>query len=163
MSILNIIKPTECSCDKCKTMCHGPCWGTVEDIKRIIEAGLESRLQVDWYEGDDDGEDTEVLTPALKGREMEYSLSYPRSLRGCTFWNNGLCDLHASGLKPTEGKLAHHSIIGDKKIHQDIHMAVLETWRTDEGRALVALWKDKYFTGDEERPSSDIFSFFKSK
>lgn len=29
---------------------------------------------------------------------------------GCVFFKDGLCELHESGLKPTEGKLSHHSI-----------------------------------------------------
>ncbi|MCS2303739.1 hypothetical protein NXX23_17745 [Bacteroides ovatus] len=29
---------------------------------------------------------------------------------GCTFFQDGLCELHAAGLKPTEGRLSHHTI-----------------------------------------------------
>ncbi len=28
----------------------------------------------------------------------------------CTFYHDGKCELHEQGLKPTEGKLSHHSI-----------------------------------------------------
>lgn len=28
----------------------------------------------------------------------------------CTFYHDGKCELHDKGLKPTEGKLSHHTI-----------------------------------------------------
>lgn len=28
----------------------------------------------------------------------------------CTFFHDGLCELHDKGLKPTEGRLSHHSL-----------------------------------------------------
>lgn len=29
---------------------------------------------------------------------------------GCIFFHDGLCELHDKGLKPTEGRLSHHSM-----------------------------------------------------
>lgn len=28
----------------------------------------------------------------------------------CVFYNDGKCELHENGLKPTEGRLAHHEV-----------------------------------------------------
>jgi hypothetical protein len=55
---------------------------------------------------------------------------------GCVFHVNRLCQLHDAGLKPFEGKVAHHSRDG-----KNIHEAVAAAWDNDEGRAVVARWR----------------------
>lgn len=39
-----------------------------------------------------------------------YQLERIQATGCCTFFKDGLCQLHDSGLKPTEGKLSHHSV-----------------------------------------------------
>src|SRR4051812_31306994 len=84
-----------CSCSECKKMCRtAPCIGTPEDILKIINAGYIHKLQVTlWGAGIPFG-----LAPlALVAPYMEE--------HGCAFLSpEGLCELHDSGLKPTEGK-----------------------------------------------------------
>jgi hypothetical protein len=73
-------------------------------MEALIEAGFGNRLMYDDFP---DGED--MLKPALKGHEGKKAPWETSSARGCTFWKKGLCELHVLGLKPIQGKLAHHS------------------------------------------------------
>lgn len=139
-SKLSTLKETSCDCEECRSMCHRPCWGTPKELKRLIDAGYSDRLMKDyWTEAN--GERTEILSPALKGHEKQGAPFFPRSEKGCTFWKDGLCELHDLGLKPSEGRLAHHSTSHDKEctLHDEIH----QTWDSDEGRALCATWIPK--------------------
>lgn len=95
-------KQTSCSCEKCKTQCKMPCIGTPEDIFKIISAGYENRLmEAEWEAGIVMGvtdKSYKIITPAFDPEKQS-----------CTFFTDGLCELHDKGLKPTEGKLSHHS------------------------------------------------------
>lgn len=97
-----IKEPTECACDACKQMCkHQPCLGTPKDILRIIKAGHASKLALSTW-----------MTGLVTGTcDIPVDMIQPlQTENGCAFLDsNGLCTLHESGLKPTEGKLAHHS------------------------------------------------------
>lgn len=86
------MKPISCKCNKCKQQCQHPCWGTPEDMQKIIDAGFIKRCQVQVYGN------IMFITPLLDKKK-----------NACTFFTNGLCELHDSGLKPTVGKLSHHS------------------------------------------------------
>lgn len=94
-------QPNSCSCEKCRNMCHVPCLGTPEDIEKLVDAGYTSRLQP-----------TEWLVGKLVGlTNRSITMIQPRQERGwCTFYHNGLCELHDKGLKPTEGRLAYHTV-----------------------------------------------------
>lgn len=141
---LNILKPTECSCEICKNMCKRPCWGTPEDIKRLIDAGYGDRLMHDYWKNSPE-DDQAIICPALKGSEGKFAPFIPKSEEGCTFWKDGLCELHEKGLKPTEGKLAYH----DEKVEvvddYNLHEAVAKTWWNYEGQELSVQWGAKYF------------------
>ena len=93
-------KPVSCKCDKCRNQCRTPCLGTPDDILRLIEAGYRSRLVPTlWGVG------------LVMGR-LPYAVPMVQAIREdngfCTFYHNGLCELHDLGLKPTEGRLSHH-------------------------------------------------------
>ncbi len=107
-------KPVECKCQVCKTQCKTPCFGTPEDMVNIIAAGYQYRVCVQVING------TQMITPL------------PDMERGCcTFFRNGLCELHESGLKPTVGKLAHHSTTMDNfNIKKTPSYLVLKEWQT---------------------------------
>ena len=92
-------KPTACSCEKCKSQCHTPCLGTPEDIERLIDAGYKNRLAP-----------TEWLVGMLFIDRPVLMLQAKIENGWCTFYHDGKCELHEQGLKPTEGKLSHHSI-----------------------------------------------------
>lgn len=97
-------KPTACQCDKCKSQCHTPCLGTPEDISKLIEAGYSSRLApTSWMVG---------MLMGVCSHPIEMVQAKVEDNGWCTFFNpsTGLCELHDKGLKPTEGRLSHHSL-----------------------------------------------------
>ena len=96
-------KPTSCACEKCRNQCKTPCLGTPEDIERLIEAGYGNRLSpTEWWAGS--------LMGVVKGPVL--MIQAKREDNGwCTFRRpDGLCELHDKGLKPTEGRLSHHTM-----------------------------------------------------
>lgn len=118
---------TECSCRICKNMCrHSPCFPTPKDVLKLIEAGHKDKLMVTGYLGL--GFVIWLVAPI-------------EEVTGCIFFNEqGLCDLHESGLKPTEGKLAIHDK-GDDGLRE----SVCQTWATDDGIAVI---KEHFFDQD---------------
>lgn len=95
-------KPTECKCEKCRSQCRTPCIGTPEDITKLIEAGYQSRLSPTlWAAG---------MLMGLTDHPIKMLQPIREDNGWCTFYHDGLCELHDKGLKPTEGRLSHHSI-----------------------------------------------------
>lgn len=93
-------KPIQCKCKLCQQQCHTPCLGTPQDILKLIKAGYADRLSwSDWTVGIIMGVTDHVVGMVQATVNVEW----------CTFFNNGLCELHDKGLKPTEGRLSHHS------------------------------------------------------
>jgi hypothetical protein len=134
------VLPSECDCKKCQTMCHAPCCGSVEDFEKLIEAGFADRLMFDDLPSICDGGD--ILKPALKGHEGRQAPWGVSSLRGCTFWDCGKCQLHESGLKPIQGKMARHDnndAVSDADKFSHISKA---DWESPRGLALIAKWKE---------------------
>ena len=108
--------PTACSCSQCQRMCRIPCIGTPEDIERLVDAGYTDRLAP-----------TEWLVGKLAGLiDRPIYMIQPEQRGGwCTFFHNGLCELHDKGLKPTEGKLSHHA---DQITHKGQDLSDNMTW-----------------------------------
>lgn len=95
-----------CNCEKCKQMCQRtPCLGTPQDILAIIEAGYVDKVcYTEWAAGMYLGHITQPIAMVQikskeKGKDGE-----------CVFFNDGKCELHKNGLKPTEWKLAYHEV-----------------------------------------------------
>ena len=133
---LNIL-PSECDCEICSIMCHAPCCGTLEDIDRLIEAGFADRLMYDDYPGIVD----EIIKPALKNYEGQRAPWETNTLNGCTFWKDGKCELHDLGLKPIQGKLAHHDNSEDE-IYA-IEEMLVDSWTGKGVEAIIQKWKSK--------------------
>ena len=96
--------PVQCSCSICKQQCHTPCLGTPDDIERIIDAGYADRLEL-----------TNLSTGIFLG-VINDSVPMIQPVAGkefCAFFENGLCILHDKNLKPTEGRLSHHTVRKD--------------------------------------------------
>ena len=115
------IESSACSCVKCKKMCiDTPCMGTPADIALLKKAGYSERLSPTlWAAGIFYGVDAVELTmPKFDEQRM-----------CCTFFtDDGLCELHEKGLKPTEGKLAHCSLsVASISTHPAFIIA--EMWR----------------------------------
>lgn len=96
-------KLIECKCQLCKQQCKVSCCiGTPQDILKLINAGFRDRLSfTDWAAG--------IMMGVTKDVVPMVQADYDSDKGSCTFFNNGLCELHDAGLKPTEGKLSHHS------------------------------------------------------
>ena len=95
-------KPSVCNCHRCKSQCRTPCLGTPEDINKLIEAGYQDRLAPTlWAAG---------ILMGLTDRPIKMIQARQEDDGWCTFYHDGLCELHDKGLKPTEGRLSHHSI-----------------------------------------------------
>lgn len=125
----------KCSCDTCKSMCSRPCWPTPEEAERLIDAGFASKLMLDYWVGDaEDGGDIDLLCPANPGSEGRRADTFDIR-RGCIFHVEGLCQLHDSGLKPIEGKMARC-----KDSPSGIHFAIAKTWDTPKGKQVIARW-----------------------
>lgn len=94
-------RPVECRCRLCRQQCRIPCLGTPEDILRLLKAGYRERLApTRWAVGLLLGK-IPYIVPMVQAKQ---------EAGGCTFFQDGLCELHAAGLKPTEGRLSHHTI-----------------------------------------------------
>lgn len=140
-------------------MCTRPCWGTPSEIQKIIDSGLGNRLYSDYWSRNSDHGDINMIQPALKGHESNNAPFWPRNDHGCTFWKNGLCELHDSGMKPIEGRLAHHSKdyeAEDKSLEMSVHEMVARTWDNEEGRQVYENWiKDHYIEREEIDDETD--------
>lgn len=124
-------KPSVCRCHQCQNQCRTPCLGTPDDIRRLIEAGYAHRLKATlWYVG------------VVLGK-----LSYPIPMvqaivddnGWCTFRrDDGLCELHDLGLKPTEGRLSHHSISRESfSFSKSLSYNVAKEWLVEDNYASV--------------------------
>lgn len=95
-------KPSACKCEVCRNQCRTPCLGTPDDILRLIEAGHQDKLAVTYW-----------CVGMFLGR-LNYPIVMVQAVttdKGwCVFYHDGLCELHDKGLKPTEGRLSHHSL-----------------------------------------------------
>src|SRR5579863_7456826 len=133
-SLLKTLKESVCDCEKCRAMCRKPCWGTPEDISRLIQAGYGDRLMLEYWTGECDKKDIEFPAPALKEFEGGTAPFIPKSEGGCTFWKDGLCELHEKGLKPTEARVVDH---GELNKDIDVHGLVAQEWNNEEAQKIT--------------------------
>lgn len=138
------VLPSECECERCSVMCQAPCCGTPEDINKLMKAGYANRLMFDDWPDWDGGSD--MLKPAMKGSEGSRAPWETRTEEGCTFWKDGKCELHKSGLKPIQGKLVTHDS-SDEQI-QWIIDKIRRSWKTKKAKAVIKKWK-KFMTKDQ--------------
>jgi hypothetical protein len=132
-------KETECSCDECVGMCkYRPCWGTPQELKKIIDAGLGHKLMMDWWAGGaTNGEDILILCGAIKGYEQKKSPWMP--VGECAFLDDSnKCELHKLGLKPLEGRTADCKSKSDIKRHEKVAL----TWNNKKAQRLAMDWED---------------------
>lgn len=125
-------KSLPCDCIICKSFCSRPGWWTVEEARRVIEAGYKMRMMLEMSPDLTIG----VLSPAFKGCEGNFALQEYAN-NECTFLINELCELHGTKYQPLECCYSHHSRKGLGKIcHNDLEM----DWRTVTGQRLVEQW-----------------------
>jgi hypothetical protein len=125
-----------CDCPECRAMCtRRPCWPTPADAERLVAAGFGRRLMREWWFDHSHEKTVFLLTPALAGREGGESPVHPAG--PCTFLTaDGLCELHAVGLKPSEGRRA----LCHNRTPVDLHQRIGQTWNNAEALALVQRW-----------------------
>jgi hypothetical protein len=125
--------PSEpCSCETCVNYCKRPGWWTVDEASKAMSSGYAHRMMLEISPEFNVG----VLSPAFKGNENNYALQL-FSNQGCTFLQNGLCELFGTGLQPLECRYCHHSRIGKGiKCHLDIE----KDWNTEQGKRLIVRW-----------------------
>lgn len=117
-----------CSCERCAKMClRSPCLGTPADILKLINEGFIHQLGfVDWSAGSRYG--LPVIEMVMIAKNEDDS---------CPLFKNGLCTLHESGLKPTEGKLSSHEAQDPKHWDEWLTYAVAKTWEAPENQPTV--------------------------
>ena len=136
-------RPTECRCQLCKRQCHTPCLGTPQDILRLMDAGYTDRLSPTlWAAGVMMGVVSQPV-PLIQAQCLDGAwggLLDVGAESHCTFYTgDGLCELHDKGLKPTEGRLSHHSIRLDNfRASRSISWAVVQEWLSPENADVVA-------------------------
>ena len=135
-------RPTECKCRLCKSQCHTPCLGTPQDILRLMDAGYTDRLAPTmWVAGMVMGVTTEPI-PLIQPDCLDGAFGGMIDLgvnSHCTFQReDGLCELHDKGLKPTEGRLSHHSLKLDNfKRQKSVSWAVVQEWLNPQNADIV--------------------------
>ena len=120
-------KPVECKCHSCKMQCKNQtCIGTPEDMEKLVNAGYSNRLApAIWHVGKMYGiidHDVNIIAPR-----------FDKVKGACTFFTeDGLCELHEKGLKPTEGRLSIHTTDAFSSIQEfkkkSIAWAVIKHW-----------------------------------
>lgn len=138
--------PQSCDCQYCQRMCRSPCNGSVEDMEKLIDAGYAKRLMFDDLPSQE--MNGAIIKPALKGYEGKQSPWETSSERGCTFWKKGKCELHDSGLKPWQGKIAIHD--NTTNYYGEFAKLLDEDYASERGKALIECWKKEVNYQDEE-------------
>lgn len=150
-----LTEPIRCSgCTKGIDMCKTrPCWGTPDDVEKLIAADHAKSLMLDYWCGDGpNGDDVEIVAPAIVGDEGDYASSVPRGR--CTFLTEEeKCGVYDQ--QPTEGAQACCKVSKN-----DLHRQVAMSWNNEQGRELVARWKKLVGLnyGRPEPEMGDIFS-----
>lgn len=122
-------KPTQCRCPVCRSYCQTPCLGTPKDIQRLLGAGYAPQLtRTYWCVG--------MLFGAVSQPILMVQII--RGPQGCVLYRDGLCELHEQGLKPTEGRLAHHILTQENlSFEKSLSWNVAKEWLRDENEPVV--------------------------
>ena len=122
-------KPIQCKCKQCQQQCHTPCLGTPQDILKLIKAGYADRLSwTNWASGIIMGCTDHVVGMVQATVDGDW----------CTFYHDGLCELHDKGLKPTEGRLSQHSIWLDNWIpKKSISWNIAKEWEDEDNTQVL--------------------------
>ncbi len=126
------IPETSCDCVGCRTMClSSPCLATPLDVIKLINAGYgKSLARVDVLD-----HNTESLVSVIMIKGEEWQFGEDKGTRCILHTDEGLCKLHDTGLKPTEGRIMHHGL--GLLTSRNIRHAVLQTWDSKLGRIIM--------------------------
>ena len=122
-------KPCECKCQECKNQCQTPCLGTPDDILKLIEAGYKEQLKVTLWG---------VALVLGVYPDVIFMVQAEKTEKGCVFLKDGLCSIHHTGLKPTEGKLSHHTLsIENFKFSKSLSWNIAKEWLSGHNEATI--------------------------
>lgn len=128
-------QPISCNCEKCRQMCQRtPCLGTPQDILALIDAGYADKVcYTEWAAGMYLGHIARPI-PMVQIK----SISVGTKDGCCVFFHDGKCDLHESGLKPTEGRLSHHEVsVRELRKENNLTYQVAIEWCKDENLDII--------------------------
>jgi hypothetical protein len=131
-------KPISCKCEACKKQCSvAPCLGTPQDIEKIIDAGYGDKIApTQWAAG--------MMMGVVDHVVLMFQIRFDEKKGGCVFFNNGLCELHDKGLKPTEGRLSHHTTtIETFNPKKSLSWNVAKEWMKPENEETIMRLIDK--------------------
>jgi hypothetical protein len=94
------------------------CVPTPDEARSLIRRGFGKQLA--RYKFNPHNDDQSVIAPKTVGHD---EILDSTTVGGCVFHKDGLCELHELGLKPLEGRLAHHT---REPTHIRLH--VLRQW-----------------------------------
>ena len=121
----------QCDCPKCAAMCaNSTCLPTPSEARDLIRAGYGQRLAT--YRFWPDPKRMAFVGPAPRGQEGARNLMHTRG--GCTFFDGAHCELHSKGLKPLEGRLAHHT-----RPWEPIRLHMLTHWKGRQFQSVEAM------------------------
>lgn len=145
MSVARIedFQPSEpCQCTECQSYCQRPCWPTPQEAMRLMDAGHGKRLMLDWWQGEAvaEGNPVGILCGGLKGHEGKIAPYWPESIEGCTFFVDGLCQLHDTGLKPFQAMVVHHSDTHERVTQ--LRILIVEAWNSEAGLKAIDRWRE---------------------
>ena len=134
-------QPTSCSCEKCKQMCQRtPCLGTPQDILALIDAGYADKVCYTlWVAGIALGHISYPI-PMIQIR----SINNDKKDGCCIFFQDGKCELHDKGLKPTEGRLSQHEV-SSKELQKEYNLSyqTAKEWMNEENMEVIQEIVDK--------------------
>lgn len=136
----------ECpGCVAGQDFCRTPCWGTPKDISTLLDLGVGSQLMLDVFV-DEDLKIVELLSPAERGHEslqVAFCGSGERGKDACTFQaSERICSVHFA--KPVEGRVSCCRSSFNQMLPRRLRADIAQSWNTQEGRALVDVWKVKH-------------------
>lgn len=116
-----------CECCTCANACASkPGWfmpGEAEKAAKLLKMSLkffDTYLGVDWWNGDEYGEETFILSPATVSAEP--GEMFERNPRGvCVFYKDKRCRIHEA--KPYECQMYWHGDTGGSARHEKVAMA----------------------------------------
>lgn len=135
-----------CACETCRRYCSRPGWWTVREAGSAMQAGYGIRMMLEVAP-----ERTfAVLSPAFRGCERSFALNRFAG-RGCTFFHDGECELHGTGLPTLECRFCNHARPGFR-LEPQCHAALEGDWHSPAGRALVTRWTKMFGLWAELKP-----------
>lgn len=120
---------SECSCARCREMCQIPCWTLPSETCKLIKSGFRRLLSVVEVPAVDASSGRRVPGPRI--------VAPTKTGNACVFYDQGLCTLHALGLKPFEGTRAHHSLSQPEILL--LRKGIGEVWETSYGEEVVRM------------------------